>query len=43
MWLVIVIALVALTTWCICVASSKADDKAETMFRQDEDDENSEE
>lgn len=43
MWLVILIALMTLITWCICVASSEADDRAKEMSRQDKDDENGEE
>lgn len=40
MWLIILIGLIALMSWCLCVASSDADDRAETMFtKADEDDE----
>lgn len=43
MWLVILIGLIALMAWCLCVASSDADDKIETMFtKADKDEEENE-
>lgn len=39
MWLVILIGLIALMAWCLCVASSDADDRAETMFTKADEDE----
>lgn len=39
MWLVILVIFAILTTWCICVVSSDAEDRAEEMSKQDNDDE----
>lgn len=43
MWLVILIGLIALMAWCLCVASSDADDKIETMFTKADEDEDEKE